>query len=217
MCLGAWCARQLVIVARPQTRAIARAFDDVRFGPARTLDLRTGLPSVSEALRRAEPWMRERQMASAGVVLVITGRGAGSPDGIGAIRQAIADLLVRLKRVGVVKHAREHNPGAYAVELAPIRALFETSPRTRHHTRGAVPPVDPAGLALLDAETRGELRRLAEYTLGELGAPITAAFVNDEMLRHFSLLSRGIDPAESDRASRLKFVVTAARKAFEDD
>lgn len=204
-------------MARPTTRVIARAFDEARFGPARTLDLRTGLPSVAEALRRAEPWLRERQMARAGEVLVITGRGAGSPGGIGAIRKAITELLVRLKRGGVIATTKEHNPGAYVVALAPIRALFETSPRTRHRTPDTAPPVDPAGLAILDAETLGELRRLAEYTLGELGAPVTPAFVNDEMLRHFSLLSRGIDSAERDRASRLNFVVTAARRAFEDD
>lgn len=216
-CLLASCAERPVIMARPLTRTLARSLDDARFGPARTLDLRSGLPSVTEAVRRAEPWLRERQMARAGDVLVITGRGAGSPGGIGAIRMAIADLLVRLKRAGVVSRTRDHNPGAYIVELAPIRALFETSPRTRHRAREADDhPIDPAGLALLDDATRSELRRLAEYTLGELGAPLTAAFVNDEMLRHFSLLTRGIDPAESDRAARLKFVVTAARKAFED-
>lgn len=204
-------------MARPVTRVLARALDDARFGPARTLDLRTGLPSVSEALRRAEPWLRERQMALAGEVLIITGRGAGSPGGIGAIRNAIADLLIRLRRAGVVTSTKEHNPGAYSVVLAPIRTLFETSPRTRNRTPEPNLSADPAGLAILDVETKAELRRLAEYTLAELGAPITQTFVNDEMLRHFSLLSRGIDPEEGDRVSRLRFVVTAARKAFEDD
>ncbi|MDA1082156.1 MAG: Smr/MutS family protein [Gemmatimonadetes bacterium] len=195
---------------------VARALDDARFGPARTLDLRAGLPSVAVAVRRAEPWLRERQMARAGEVLIVTGRGLGSPGGVGAIRQAIQSMLVRLRRVGVVARVIEHNPGAFVVELAPIRALFETVPRSRNRQPHHESP-DPDGLLALDPETRSELRRLAEYSLSRLGAPITPKFVEDEMLRQFGILAGGIDPAESDRAARLKFVVTAARQAYEDD
>lgn len=204
------------MMARSFGRALARAFDDARFGPARTLDLRAGLPSVSDAVRRVEPWLRERQMARAGDVLVITGRGAGSPGGVGAIRQAVQVLLGRLKRVGVVARVTEHNPGAFAVELAPIRALFEVPLRSRHADVRRTPPVDPAGLAALDDETRKELRQLAEYSLAQLGVPADPAFVADEMLRQFSVIAQCIDPHETDRSGRLRFLVTAARHAYED-
>ena len=205
------------MVARPLGSGIARALDEARFGPARTLDLRAGRPSVAEAVRRAEPWLRERQMACAGDVLIVTGRGAGSPGGVGAIRQAMQTLLVRLKRVGVVERTVEHNPGAFAVKLAPIRALFETALRSRHRELKQAEIVDPAGLAALESETRSDLRRLAERSLFQLGVPVTPSFVEDEMLRQFSVLVSGIDPAETDRAARLKFMVAAACAAYEDD
>src|ERR1039458_10771301 len=75
----------------PRTARIAlhRAFDEARFGPARTLDLRASMPTAAEAVRRAEPWLRERQMARAGDVLVITGRGKGSPGGVAVMREAL--------------------------------------------------------------------------------------------------------------------------------
>lgn len=112
---------------------LAAAFDEARFGPARTLDLRAGLPTVAEALRRAEPWLRERQMAHAGEVLVITGRGLGSPGGVGAIRAAIGPMLTRLKRAGVIERVAEHNAGAFVVALAQIPALFEAGEIGRAH------------------------------------------------------------------------------------
>lgn len=203
-------------MARPLGRVLSRALDEARFGPARTLDLRSGFPSVADATRRAEPWLRERQMANAGEVLIITGRGAGSPGGVGAIRQAVQVLLARLKRVGVVAQGNEQNPGAFAVQLAPIRALFEAPRRSRHSDSRRAPQPDPAGLAALDEETRTELRQLAVYSLTQLGAPVDSGFVADEMLRQFSVLAQCIDPAETDRSARLKFLVTAARKAYED-
>ncbi len=199
------------------SRPVSRALDEVRFGPARTLDLRAGLPSVAEAIRRAEPWLRERQMARAGEVLIVTGRGAGSVGGVGAIRQAMQVLLARLKRSGVVASTTEHNPGAFAVTLAPIRALFEVPARSRQRRERRPTQADPVGLAALDVETRVELRRLAECSLQQLGAPTTASFVEDEMLRQFSVLAAGIDPDETDRQARLKFMVTAARMAYEND
>ena len=85
-----------------------RAFDEARFGSARTLDLRSSMPTGAEAVRRAEPWLRERQMARAGEVLVITGRGRDSPGGIAVVREAIRKLLGALKRKGVVGDVAEH-------------------------------------------------------------------------------------------------------------
>ena len=60
-----------------QFRSIDQAFDEARFGAERTLNLRASFPTAAEATRRADLWLRERQMAKAGEVLVITGRGAG--------------------------------------------------------------------------------------------------------------------------------------------
>jgi hypothetical protein len=202
----------------PVLASLGRAFDDARFGPARTLDLRMSLPTVAEALRRTEPWLRERQMARAGEVLVITGRGRGSPGGHGVVRAAVKNLLVKLKRSGVVSDANEQNPGAFAVTLAPIRALFETVPRSRARREDAREArVQPAALAALDPATLKELRALAEYSLDQLGAKAVQAFVDDEMTRQFTILSRGIAPDETDREGRLRFLISAAKSAFEDD
>ncbi|MFI5246882.1 MAG: Smr/MutS family protein, partial [Gemmatimonadales bacterium] len=106
-----------------------RAFDEARFGTARTLDVRTPMLTGAEAVRRAEPWLRERQMSRAGEVLVITGRGRGSPGGIAVVREAVRKLLGTLKRKGVVAAVAEHTPGSWVVTLAPVRALFEAVPR----------------------------------------------------------------------------------------
>ena len=133
--------------ARPVHAPLARALDEARFGPARTLDLRTSMPTVAEALRRADPWIRERQMARAGEVLIITGRGAGSPDGIGAVRGAITNLLARLKRAGVVENVGTHTAGSFVVELASIQSLFDVNRRSRHPDADT-PLADPQGIAV---------------------------------------------------------------------
>lgn len=195
---------------------VARALDEARFGPARTLDLRTSLPTADEAARRAESWLRERQMARAGEVLVITGRGLGSPGGVGVVRATIESLLARLRRVGVVARVQTHTPGSFVVELAPIRALFEVGPRSRRPAETA-PTMDPAALVGLDAPTLRDLRLLAEYSLAALGVDSDARFVEDEMLRQFSVLAGGMAPDETDRDARLRFLISAARAAYEED
>ena len=202
--------------ARPVHAPLAQALDEARFGPARTLDLRTSMPTVAEALRRAEPWIRERQMARAGEVLIVTGRGAGSPGGVGVVRSAITNLLARLKRAGVVENVRAHTAGSFVVELASIQSLFDVNRRSRHR-EADVPLADPQGIAVLDEDTRRELRLLAEYSLRQLGVPAEPTFLADEMLRQFSVLVQGMAPDEPDREGRLKFLVSAARAAYEDD
>lgn len=204
------------MVVRRTPPGVARALDEARYGPARTLDLRTSLPTADEATRRAEAWLRERQMARAGEVLVITGRGLGSPGGVGIVKAAIESLLTRLRRQGVVARVRTHTPGSIVVELAPIRALFEVVPRTRHPSAPAA-AADAAMLVGLDASTLRELRQLAEYSLAALGVASEARFVDDEMLRQFSVLAAGIAPDETDREGRLRFLVSAARAAYEED
>ncbi|MFI5233072.1 MAG: hypothetical protein ACHQSE_11255 [Gemmatimonadales bacterium] len=195
--------------------ALHRAFDEARFGPARTLDLRTSMPTAAEAVRRAEPWLRERQMARAGEVLVVTGRGKGSPGGIAVVREAIRKLFGTLKRKGVIASFDEHTAGSFAVTLAPVRALFETVPRSRSND-SRVKPADPRELRALDAATRAQLRSLAERSLEVLGAPRTEGLVHDEMVRQFSILASAVAPDETDREGRLRFLIGAARDAFDD-
>ncbi len=195
--------------------ALHRAFDEARFGPARTLDLRASMPTGADAVRRAEPWLRERQMARAGDVLVITGRGKGSPGGVAVVRDAIRKLFGTLKRKGVVASFDEHTAGSFVVTLAPVRALFETVPRSRSND-ARVKPADPRELRALDAPTRAQLRALAERSLEVLGAPRTAGLVHDEMVRQFSILSSAVAHDETDREGRLQFLIGAARDAFDD-
>ena len=194
--------------------ALHHALDEAQFGFARTLDLRATLPTGADAVRRAEPWLRERQVANAGTVLVITGRGNNSADGIPVVRNSIRKLLTALKRKGVVADVKEHTPGSYEVTLASFRAMFEAPRRTRDHS--AALRADPAALAALDEATRDGLRRLAEYSLDVLGAPRTEPFVHDEMTRQFALLSSAIAPEETDRESRLQFLITSAQHAFDE-
>lgn len=201
-------------VAPSRARRLAMALEAARFGPDRTLNLRLSLPVVADALRRTESWLRERQAAGAAEVLVITGRGTGSPGGVGAIRVAAGPLFKRLTREGVVASVREHNPGAFVVELAPFRRLFEDDFRPGHPRR---PPVSPEiRLDGLDDETRDELRRLAEYSLFQLGAHLDESFVADEMLRQLARLTRCLATHEVVSETRLKSLVRAALRAFED-
>ncbi len=196
--------------------ALHRAFDEARFGPARTLDLRASMPTAAEAVRRTEPWLRERQMARAGDVLVITGRGKGSPDGVSVVRAAVSKLFGALKRKGVIASVAEHTAGSFVVTLAPVRALFETVRRSRSND-STVRPGDPNELRALDAQTRAALRALAERSLDVLGAPRTDSLVRDEMIRQFAVLSSAIAPDETDSEARLRFLIDASRDAFDDD
>lgn len=201
--------------ARAERVTLGRALDEIRFGPARTLDLRSSMPPGTEAASRAEAWLRERQMAKAGDVLIITGRGKGSAGGVGVVHLSIGRLLSALRRRGVVVRAAEQTPGSFVVTLAPIRALFETPPRSRSRA-GQIPASDPAELAGLDGATREQLRRLAERSLESLGAPRRASFVQSEMLRQFAILASAVAPDETDREGRLKFLIGAAAAAFDD-
>ena len=195
--------------------ALHRAFDEARFGPARTLDLRAGLPTRADAVRRAEQWLRERQMAKAGDVLVVTGRGKGSPGGIAVVREAVLRLLRTLKRKGVVATVAEHTAGSFVVSLAPVRALFEAAPRSRHRQRSEQLP-GPAVLAGLGDESMALLRHLSVRAVESLGAPPTETFVGSEMIRQFAMLSAAIGPDERDREERLRFLIAIALDAFDD-
>ena len=90
--------------------SVWKAFDEAQFGLKNTLNLRESLPTAADARFRTEAWLRERQVSRAGEVLVITGRGNQSPNGISPVREAIVSLLPLLRRRGVVSEWRSTRP-----------------------------------------------------------------------------------------------------------
>jgi hypothetical protein len=199
----------------PPRGNIQQAFDAARFGPSRTLNLRDGLPSGDEAAQRAIAWLRERQVTAPGEdVLIITGRGKGSPDGVPVVREAVQRLFPMLRRRGVIVEAREHTAGAFIVRLASLRDLVDAPRRNKRRTPPPEPR-DPAVLAGLDPETRAALRRLADYALDAFGVSRrTAAFVADEMVRQYSRLVESL-PETADRDVRLRRAIDAALEEYE--
>lgn len=187
---------------------LRQAFDEVRFGAARTLNLRETLPTAHAATVRAEAWLRQRQVDRADEVLIITGRGNNSEQGYSVVREAVIRLLHTLKRRGVVGAHHEHTPGSFVVTLAPVSALWE-SPK-RNNGRGvAPPPPTPPSLDDLDEESRVMLRNLAERALEGLGIKDTAEFLQGEMLRQFGAVAGSIGDAPN-REARLKVAIRAA-------
>lgn len=187
---------------------VLRAFDEASFGRGRTLNLRATLPSAREAVERTERWLRQQQVAQAGSVLVITGRGNNSPDGISPVREAVLRQLPSLRRRGVVRAWREHSPGSFVVELAPVSALFEQMPRRRERSEPLRP--DPEALQALSRDTRDALRHLARRALENLGvrAPRNE-FVEEEMVKQFAALSAAL-PEEGDREAALRSAISRA-------
>ena len=175
------------------------------------------MPTAAEAVRRAEPWLRERQMARAGDVLVITGRGREVRGGIAVVREAIRRLFGTLKRKGVIWRRRgahrgfvrgDAGAGARAVRDRAALALQRRARRRRAIRGNCGRSTRPPALAL---------RSLAERSLEVLGAPRTERLVHDEMVRQFAILASAVAPDETDREGRLRFLIDAARNAFDDD
>ena len=168
---------------------IERAFDELKFGASRTLNLRDGLPTVAQAETRVEAWLRLQQAEGGGEVLIITGRGLGSLDGVGRVREAVIRRCTQLKRLNVVVSLREHGPGAVIVTVASLRALVE-SPRLRTGRKTPTPVADPGELAALPPELRAVLRQLAILSVQRLGVrDPTDAMILDEMRTQFGALS----------------------------
>ncbi len=186
---------------RPRNGIVAlhRALDEARFGRERTLNLRATLPRPKDAEVRCEAWLRERQVAKSGELLVITGRGINSWDGESVVREAIMRLLASLRRRGVVDAWHEHTPGSFIVTVAPIRSLREAPRRSRD--RRIISP-DPAALRGLAPATRARLRELAQLALEQLGIRDARAFIEDEMVSQFTMLARGV-PEGPERERRL--------------
>jgi hypothetical protein len=191
---------------------LQQAFDEVRFGTDRTLNLRESLPTGAEAARRLEAWLRQHQAQRSDELLVITGRGSGSADGIAVVREAAIRVFHELQRKGVVKDHAEHTPGSFVVRVAPMQARIDA--RQVHRAPDASPPPSPPTLATLDETTRERLRVLAERSLDALGVRDRTAFVEGEMLRLFGALAVGTGEA-ADREARLRAAIERAMSELE--
>ena len=194
-------------------KGLQQAFDEVRFGASRTLNLRESLPTKSDAVARAESWLRQQQVHQPGEVLIITGRGNGSHDGVSVVREAVVQLLHLLKRRGVVSSHEEHTAGSFVVQLAPVRELWDSPKRRRDSKPQPILQVPPS-LESLDAETRSMLRDLAERSLDALGVRDRDPFVQGEMLKQFGALAASI-PDGPNREARLRQAIRVALEQSE--
>jgi hypothetical protein len=191
-----------------------RAFDEARFGEQRTLNLRDSLPTVDAATTRVDIWLRQQQVARAAEVLIITGRGNQSEGGVSPVRNAVERLLYVLRRRGVIAAHREHSPGSFVVQLAPVSSLWESPKRNRGRGVQVPPPPAPPSLEALDVETRTMLRHLAERALEGLGVKDTSAFVPGEMIKQFGAIAATVGEAPG-RDDRLRRAIRAALEQYE--
>lgn len=190
-----------------------QAFDQARFGAGRTLNLRVSLPTADEAAQRTDRWLRDQQVAAAGEVLIITGRGNASEGGVSRVREAVIRVLHSLRRRGVVNDHAEHTAGSFVVTLAPMSALIE-APRRRREPPPPKPPA-PASLDALSDETRLLLRNLAERVLDGLGVQNREPFMAGEMLRQFGILAASVPPMET-AAEREAALRRAIRRTLDE-
>ncbi|MDQ6769134.1 MAG: hypothetical protein M3Z54_04020 [Gemmatimonadota bacterium] len=191
-----------------------KAFDEAEFGQKNTLNLRESLPTAADARFRAEAWLRERQVGGARDVLIITGRGNQSPNGISPVRKAIVALLPLLRRRGVVSEWKEHSPGSFVVKLGSISSLLD-APKRRRDRKSDPPALNPESLKALESSTLSLLRRLATRSLESLGVRDPANFVEAEMLSKFNSLAGGVTPGAEGEA-RLRDAITAAIDQLDD-
>lgn len=177
-----------------------QAFDAVRFGAANILNLRETLPTASAAARRAEAWIRQKQVEGVSEVLIITGRGNQSDGGVSPVREAIIRLVLSLRRRGVIDRYEEHNPGSFSMRLASIQSMIDAPRRQREPRRAIALPPELHGLS---DTTQKLLRDLAERSLEALGVKQTPEFLDTEMKRQLAALSAAL-PHGADHDSKLK-------------
>ena len=192
---------------------LLRAFDEIHFGPDRTLNLRDSYPTGADAKFRAENWLRQRHAVSSEAVLIVTGKGKGSPDGIPVVKDEILALLHTLRRKGIVKTWQEHSPGSLVVHLGTVNDLLSAVPRHRDTKREGVSspgkrPASPA-FAGLDPVTVKLLRGLAERAIADLGIRDAEGLVESEMQHKLSILVPGL-PETGDREAALRAVIIRA-------
>jgi hypothetical protein len=187
---------------------LQQAFDEVRFGPERTLNLRATFPTGDEAATRVERWLRQQQVQQSGELLVVTGRGNNSEGGVSVVREAAIRVFHELRRKGVIDSFVEHTAGSFVVTLAPVSAMFDAAKRRREQA-APPPPAAPPTLAALDAGTRDLLRVLAERSLDAIGVRERGPFVEGEMLRLFGILGSSAGEG-GDRELRLREAIDRA-------
>jgi len=185
-----------------------KAFDEAEFGAKNSLNLRDSLPSAADATFRTEAWLRERQVSGAKEVLIITGRGNQSPDGVSVVRKGVLNLLPTLHRRGIVSEWREHSPGSLVVRLQPITSLLN-APRRKRDRDAPTASADPQALSALDKSTLKLLRTLAIRSLDSLGVRDAEKFIEAEMLDKFNSLAASIPPGEGSEARLQKAIATA--------
>lgn len=194
---------------------LAQAFDEVRFGATRTLNLRTSLPTAHEAATRVDAWLRQHQMQQSDEVLVITGRGNNSENGVSVVREASIRTFHELRRKGVIEGFIEHTAGSFVVTLAPVKAMFDAATRRREQAP-LPPPAAPPTLAALSAATRDALRVLAERSLDSLGMRDRGPFLEAEMLRLFGILGASIGEGNvAEREARLRAAIAVAMSEYD--
>jgi hypothetical protein len=198
---------------RGRLNSVRNALDEARFGAERTLNLRATLPTPQDAVARTDQWLRLQQSRKGGEVLVITGRGNQSPGGVSVVREAIAKLLAKLKRLGVVASVDQHTPGSFIVTLAPMRALLE-APRRHRGAEDLQPPT--VALSGIDRATHDLLRQLAQCALDRLGVRDHEKYLEDEMRRQFSLIIAGL-PSGTRRDEHLRAAIERALAEYETD
>lgn len=185
-----------------------KAFDEAQFGQANTLNLRESLPTAADARFRTEAWLRERQVSGASGVLVITGRGNQSPDGVSPVREAIIGLMPSLRRRGVVSEWKEHSPGSIVVKLASISSLLG-APRRKRDRKSSKPPSNPRSLEALEGSTLSLLRRLAVRSLESLGIREPEKYIEEEMISKFNAMAGGTTPGPAGEARLREAILTA--------
>jgi hypothetical protein len=194
--------------------SVWKALDEAAFGQKNILNLRESLPTAADARFRVEAWLRERQVSKAGNVLVITGRGNQSPNGVSPVREAIVALLPSLRRRGVVSEWREHSPGSFVVSLGSISSLLD-APRRKRERKSSTPIPVPRSLKGLESSTLLLLRKLAVRSLESLGVRDPANFVESEMLSKFNSLAAGVAPGAEGEA-RLRAAITDALEHLDE-
>lgn len=185
-----------------------------RFGPLRTLNVRSSMLSGDDSAKRVDAWLRSKQVELDGEVLIITGRGAGSFAGVPVVKEATRRVLTRLRKQGIIKTFAEDTPGSFVVTLAPMRALLEAprrrgTPPTNSHSRHA-------SIAGLRAEVQQRLRYLATRYLDALGIRnASEQQIASEVERQFSMLSRTV-PRGADPDAWVDQAVSRALQEYAD-
>ena len=190
------------------------SLERVLFGPLRTLNVRASRLTGQESAARVESWLRSKQVELTGEVLVITGRGAGSLDGVPVVKEATHRVLDRLRRLGVITSYGEDTPGSFIATLAPLRSLLEAPARRKTpapaslHRTPSIQGIRP--------ETRERLRYLAVRAIEALGVKAASeAQLASEMARQFSVIARTA-PSGVDADKWIDGAITKALNEYID-